>query len=156
MKLSDLLSYIGQAGAEASLKAARHSHQRLMHMFHVVEKDGVKSLVPKDVEIEIAGRKVNVPEIILSRVGGLDLKTLVFEIETDVYIDSKDLNIPKEEKEEIPVSSVQVGLKRGLFRRNSHAKITAEFEMGPPPEGISQIEDKLNETLRADMSSANE
>ena len=137
MKLSEFLAQIGHSGAVAAREAAEYSRHRLLGHF--------ENGKPKTKKLKIGDTEVDVPTFVLSRSGGLDLHELHVEIETNISIDEA------QGITDTPQCKIDVGLKKGLFSRSTHAKVRAIFQMGPPPEALSQIEDKLNQALMEEL-----
>ena len=137
MNLSEFLAQIGHSGTVAAREAAEYSRRRLLGHF----KEGE----PKTKRLKICDTEVDVPTFILSRSGGLDLHELHVDIETSISIDEA------QSIADVPQCQIDVGLKKGLFKKSTHAKVKAIFRMGPPPEALSQIEDKLNQALMEEL-----
>ena len=149
MFLADFLAEIGRAGGEAARAASEYSEHRLLRLFNWDKV--TKTLTPQTVNLRLGGAVIPVPRYALSRAGGLDLDELKVEFEATV-----DLNtiVTARGKVRRPDTKVGVRFKKGLFRNDTHVKITASFKMGSPPEASELVADRLNEEIRTAIDDA--
>ena len=142
MHLRDLFVELGEAAAEGQAAAIDAARRLIIaRHFHDAATDGEpERLVANTVPVEIApGREVQVPTFVLSTSERIRLTKIEVELESDIALDEEE-------------RSVSVGLKRGLCRRQSHAKIRATLELTGPTEAASLLEDALNAKMRSDLS----
>ena len=140
------LAELGAAAAETQDAGVRRSRQLLYERLFE-EKDG--QIVPRTFTVNVGDVEVMVPLFVLEAARPVRLGSFDIETETDISI--SDVPDPKE----IPgLSSIQVGLKCGMFKRSSHARIKATFTTEDPPEAVEVLRDKLNQALREQFMQA--
>lgn len=136
----DFLAELGEAAAHTQDAGVRRS-RKLLYDRLFEEKDG--RIVPRTVTVHVGDTEIPVPLFVLEV--GRPVRMESFEIETETDLRIEDIPDPADTE---GLSSIQVGLKRGLFRRCSHAKIRATFSTEEPTEATEVLRDKMNQALR--------
>ena len=131
------MATLGRAGAEAQDASARKAKDLALERNFVKGVDG--RFTARTFDVLFNGRVVKVPTILLERMRALRMDEFEVEFETDISLPDDSNGTCKD---------LQVGLKRGLLRRSSHAKIRAKFSTEGQTEGSHVMREKLNKVLR--------
>lgn len=156
MTFRDLLVLIGRAGAEAHAEAAdAATAHRIRRHFETREEDGVNVARTFPVAIDADQPPIRVPTFLFDLPERLQLREFEIELETDIRLPRPALARAAAEASECDdgeMPEIEVGLTRGMNEQRSHVQIKAKFGLGPPTEAVSQLQQTMNDELRARLA----
>ena len=132
MTFKELLNKLVECAVVAQEAAEAQAQERMEDLYE--ERDGV--LHPKTTRLHVNGNTIDVPKASLRQLSSMKMREIRLQLETDVDFEDAD------------ATELRVGLKKKLFKNNSHLKIEVVFEAQEAAEGAKLIQDSSNARLR--------